>query len=66
MSVIAKITIVPPTVSIFPTSVSLGAAEKLGFVMNTDINCTELFLQARELHQEGRDDAGLIPVSLPL
>lgn len=42
---------------------SLGATKKLGVAMSTDINYSaELLLQARELHREGWNDAGLILV----
>lgn len=43
---------------------SLGATKKLGVSTSTDVNYSaELLLQARELHWEGWDDAGLILVS---
>lgn len=60
MSVITKITMVPPTTPIFPASVSdllsWEAVKKLGVAVNSDRHCTELCLQARESPQEGRDD----------
>lgn len=43
---------------------SLGATKKLGVSVSMDINrSAEPLLQARELHREGWDDAGLGLVS---
>lgn len=63
MTVITKITIVPPTTPIFPASISDllsrgegGAVKKAGVAVNTDRHCPELFLQARELPQDRRGD----------
>lgn len=62
------IIVVPPAslTTLVSNLLSLGALKKLGVATSTDINYSaELLLQARELHWEGWDDAGLILVSPP-
>lgn len=60
MSVIIEITIVTPAIPIFTTSISdvlsLRGMKKPGVAVSTEINYTELLLQARELSWEDRDD----------